>query len=186
MDGTGETWNTFPSAIWQPNTSVTKLPVKWIINKAEFESLDSVSYGIQNLSNSKFYYMSWGDPNSRIRNDYFVYKNGIVDTIAFSGFGCSTGIYLAPIKDKETAMGSELNPLLSNIYSGYNLDLKSDSFPTVLKSSYGDSVGIRFSLPTYSLPWSQYEPQMIESEIFMVHTDKLINNWKKQQLATAL
>jgi hypothetical protein len=124
--------------------------------------------------------MSWGAPNSRIRHDYFVFKEGNIDTITFGGHGCGTGIYLEPLGAGESAIGSQPNPLLKNPYSNYDLDLESDSFPIVFKSFYGDSVGFRLRLATYSLPWSRYKPQMIVSETYVVSSERIIENWKNR------
>lgn len=177
-------WNTFSASVYETSDSITKLPVDWGIQKEDFESLDSISYGVRNLSGSKFYYMSWGTPNSRVRRDFFVHKEGAIDTILYNGFGCSTGIHLVPLNNEDAALGNEENPLLKNPYSYEHFNLDSDSFPTIFSSFYGDSVGIRFRVPTYSLPWSKYEPQMIESETFVISTDKVIENWETRRNST--
>lgn len=173
-------FNDIPSSVWQPNDSLEKLPVEWIINKNELETLDSVILGIKNISDNKFYYMTWGAPNSRLRIDYFIYKNGSIDSLLYNGFGCGTGIYLAPLYEEETAESKRLNPLLLNPYSNEELDRTSDSFPTIIKTYFGDSVGIRLRLATYSLPWNKHEPQMIGSETMMIHTDKIIQEWNRK------
>lgn len=172
-------WDSVPSSIWEMADPIEKLPIKWIINKSDFESINKVTYGIKNITGTKIYYMSWGRPISRIQTDFFIHKNGKIDTLLFRGFGCSTGTYLFPLANNELAVGSELNPLLKNPYSNHKLEIESSSFPDTLKLLYGDSVGIRFSLATYCLPWTKYKSQKIYSEVFTVKTEKLIANWNE-------
>ena len=70
------------------------------------------------------------------------------------------------------------NPLAYNPWNNYELDLEADSFPHVFQQIYGDSVSIQFRQATYSLPWSDYQPQMIKSELITVSTAKIIENWR--------
>jgi hypothetical protein len=178
----GQVWGTFPSSVWQDVNNGNEIPMEWLFDKTQFETMDSVSYGFKNTSGTKIYYMTWGTPISRIRSDYFIHKNGQTDTLLFGGFGCGTGIYLTPLKNNKTAIGSKSNPLLKNPYTNYDLEIESDSFPEFFRLLYGDSVGIRFSVATYSLPWSKYEPQKIYSKIFTVKSETLIANWRDSQM----
>lgn len=175
-----ETWFSFPSTVWQPNDSLKKLPVEWLVDVEEFETSDSVTYGFKNTAGWKFYYMSWGGPTSRVRENFFIHKEGKVDTLPFGGFGCATGILLMPLESKEGAIESQTNPLLTHLFYDVDEAVKSDSFLIHFKSFYGDSVGIQFSLATYSLPWSIYEPQMIQSDVYMLSTNKMIEAWKAE------
>ena len=164
---------------WDKVSKSEKRPIKWIINEKEFESLDSIYFGFENISNEQIYYMTWGAPNSRIRDNFVVYKNGKADSIPFGGFGCGTGIYLTPLRDKEKSASKGLNPLMFNPYTGYHLPLKNKKFPELFKKLYGDSVSIKFEQATYSVPWNKYPPQMIESNEITISTQKIIDNWKK-------
>ena len=171
-----------PYEVFTDNDTLKKLPVEWVINKEEFESLDSVTMGIKNKSGSKMYFMTWGMPNSRVRTDLFVHREGRVDTFLFGGFGCATGIYLEPLKSGDSAIGKEIN--LLRRYPGMYEEIPVDSeFVELYRELYGDSVSIRFRLATYSLPWSKYESQMIKSDIFTVSTEKVIENWRLSQTA---
>lgn len=154
-------------------------PIEWFINKKEYEKLDTVSLGFKNLSKEKMYYMSWGKPNSRIRRDFIVYRNGKADSIPFGGFGCGTGIYLEPLKKGKVVEGVAYNPLMLHPYSNYRLPVNNKKFPQLFKKLYGDSVSIKYKQATYSLPWSKYPPQMIESNEIVISTDKIIDNWRK-------
>lgn len=172
-------WEEFWNNCWNNVSENNKRPVKWILNPKDFEKLDSIYLGIKNTTNEKFYYVTWGEPNSRIRISYNVYKKGKIDSIPFEGFDCGTGIYIAPLKKEEIAGGKFLNPLLFNPYTGYNLPLKNENFPKLFKEIYGDSVSIKFEQATYSLPWNKFPSQMIKSNEIIVSTKNIIENWKK-------
>lgn len=156
-----------------------KRPVIWQLNRDQFEKLDTITLTLTNISGEKCYYTSWGAPFTRIRQDLIVYKNGIADSIPFGGFGCGTGVYLAPLHDQETIARTLYHPFMFNPYSNYELDLKSDSFPKEFKSIYGDSVSIQLSQATYSTPWNEYKSQLIFSDMITISTDKIIENWYK-------
>jgi hypothetical protein len=167
----GNAWNNVPN---NENRNV-----EWIYNTRDFEKIDSIYLGLKNSTNEKFYYVTWGKPNSRIRISYSVYKNGIKDSIPFGGFGCGTGIYITPLKNGEIAGGKFLNPLLFNPFTNHYLPLKNRKFPELFKEIYGDSVAIKFEQATYSLPWNKFPSQMIESKEIIISTKKIIENWKK-------
>jgi hypothetical protein len=172
-------WEEFWDNSWQNVSKENERPVEWISNPKDFEKLDSIYLGFKNNTNEKFYYVTWGDPNSRVRISFNVFKNGKIDSIPFGGFGCGTGIYIAPLKNGEIAGGKFLNPLMYNPYTGYNLPLKNDKFPKLFKQIYGDSVSIKFEQATYSLPWNKFPSQMLESKEIIISTEKIIENWKK-------
>ena len=174
-------WEEFWDNTWDNVSRENKRPVEWIINPKDFEKLDSVYLGLRNNTNEKFYYVTWGKPNSRIRDDILVYKNGKVDSIPFGGFGCGTGIYIAPLENGEIAGGKFMNPFLYNPYSGYPLPLKNKIFPKLFKEIYGDSIAINFKQATYSLPWNKFPSQMIKSKGIVISTEKVIENWKKSK-----
>lgn len=174
-------WEEFWNNCWQNVSKENKRPIQWISNPKDYEKLDSVYLGLRNNTNEKFYYVTWGKPNSRIRESLLVYKNGKVDSIPFGGFGCGTGIYIAPLKNGEIAGSKFLNPLLFNPYTGYNLPIKNEKFPKLFKEIYGDSVSIKYEQATYSLPWSKFPSQMIESNEIIISTAKVIENWKKRE-----
>ncbi len=172
-------WGEFWDNCWNNVSEENKRPVEWISNPKDFEKLDSIYLGFKNTTNEKFYYVTWGEPNSRIRISYNVFKNGKIDSIPFGGFGCGTGIHIAPIKNGEIAGSKFLNPLMYNPYTGYNLPLKNEKFPKLFKQIYGDSVSIKFEQATYSLPWNKFPSQVIESKKIIISTEKIIENWKK-------
>jgi hypothetical protein len=171
----------YPISIWQPNDSILKLPVHWIVNENNLTNLDSAFYVITNMAGYKIYYMTWGTNNSRMRKDFVVHKNGKTDTLLYDGFGCTTGIYLESLADNDTLIQKEINPLLINPYDNTELNTMSDSFPFIFSSLYGDSVSIRFRLPTYSKPWNKYKPQMVESKFFTINTSEVIEKWTKRR-----
>jgi hypothetical protein len=168
---------------WDNISKEEKRPVKWLLNKSDFEKLDSVFIGFKNISNEKLYFVTWGYPNSRLRRDLIIYKNGKLDSIPFGGFGCGTGIFVSPAENQDIVGGYSLNPLMFNPYSNYDLPIETDSFPRVFKEIYGDSIGIRFQQATYSNPWNSYRSQMIYSEYIIISTDKIIENWKEGKFA---
>lgn len=174
-------WEEFWDNSWNNVSKENERPVEWISNPKDFEKLDSIYLGFKNTTNEKFYYVTWGGPNSRIRISYNVFKNGKIDSIPFGGFGCGTGIYIAPLKNGEIAGSKFLNPLLFNPYTGYNLPVKNENFPKLFKEIYGDSVSIKYEQATYSLPWSKFPSQMIESNEITISTAKVIENWKKRE-----
>lgn len=94
-------FNNFKESPWDSIDSLKKRPIQWLINKKEFEKLDSIYLGFKNISNEKIYYITWGQPNSRIRESFRIYKNGKIDSIPFVGFGCGTGIFLSPLKKRK-------------------------------------------------------------------------------------
>lgn len=158
-----------------------KKPTKWHLQKDQFEAFDSVEIAFENLSAESYYYPSWGAPLTRIREDLIIFKNGLADTVAFGGHGCATGVYMAKCKDEEVMVIKHLNPLIFNPYSGYYLDLESDTFPEIFKELYGDSVWIRYSQPTYSLPWKKYPSQLIQSNYLSINTNKLMERWNMNE-----
>jgi hypothetical protein len=172
-------WEEFWDNCWNNVSEENKRPVEWISNPKDFEKLDSIYLGFKNTTNEKFYYVTWGGPNSRIRISYNVFKNGKIDSIPFGGFGCGTGIYIAPLKNGEIAGSKFLNPLLFNPFTNHYLPLKNRKFPRLFKEIYGDSVAIKFEQATYSLPWNKFPSQMIESKEIIISTEKIIENWKK-------
>jgi len=163
--------------------SKKEMPIEWIINKNSFEKLDSVYVGFKNSSNEKLYYHTWGSPNSRLRQDLIIYKDGKQNLIPFGGFGCGTGVYFLPVKSKEIVGEKFLNPLMFNPYSNYDLPLDKKTFPKVFKEIYGDSVAIRFRHLTYSVPWNKYRSDYINSNYITISTDTIIENWKKGNFA---
>ena len=164
---------------WNNVSLNQKRPIEWILNKSDFENQDSIYLGFKNKSNEKIYYVTWGQPNSRIREHLIVYKNGVIDSIPFGGFGCGTGIYLAPLKSEEIVGGKTLNPFMLNPYTGYELPIKNKVFPALFKEIYGDSISIKYKQATYSLPWNKFPSQMIESNEIVISTAKIIENWEK-------
>lgn len=167
------------SSPWDIASVDQKRPIEWQLDHKQFEKLDTVLLSLTNLSGERFYYMSWGAPFSRFRQDLIIYKNGKADTIPFGGHGCGTGVYVAPLKDKETMTRTIYNPLMFNPYSNYDLAIESDSFPDQFKEIYGDSVAIMFSQASYNNPWNKYKSQMMFSDYIMVSTDTILNNWRK-------
>ncbi|MCI2230435.1 hypothetical protein MC378_14745 [Polaribacter sp. MSW13] len=174
-------WRDFWDNSWQNVSKENKRPIEWISNPKDFEKLDSVYLGFRNNTNEKFYYVTWGEPNSRIRENFLVYRNGKIDSIPFGGFGCGTGIYITPLKNGEIAGSKFLNPLLFNPFTNYFLPLKNKKFPQLFKEIYGDSVAIKYEQATYSLPWNKFPSQMIESKKIVISTERIIENWKKGQ-----
>ncbi|QTE24200.1 hypothetical protein [Polaribacter cellanae] len=166
----GNAWNNVPN---NENRNV-----EWLYNKKDFENLDSIYLGLKNTTNEKFYYVTWGKPNSRIRISYSVFKNGAKDSIPFGGFGCGTGIYIAPLKKGKVAGSKFLNPLMYNPFNNYPLPIKNKKFSELFKEIYGDSVSIKFEQATYSLPWNKIPSQMISSPEIIVSTEKIIENWR--------
>ena len=174
-------WAEFWDNSWNEVTNENARIVEWISNPKSFEKIDSIYLGIKNTTNEKFYYVTWGEPNSRIRISYNVYKNGKIDSIPFGGFGCGTGIHITPLEKGEVAGGKFLNPILYNPYSGYPLPLKNEIFPKLFKEIYGDSIAIKFEQATYSLPWNKIPSQMMESKEIVISTEKVIENWRKSE-----
>jgi hypothetical protein len=172
-------WEEFWYNSWNNVSKENERPIEWISNPKDFEKLDSIYLGFKNTTKEKFYYVTWGEPNSRIRISFNVFKNGKIDSIPFRGFGCGTGIYIAPLKNGEIAGGKFLNPLLFNPFTNHYLPLKNRKFPELFKEIYGDSVAIKFEQATYSLPWNKFPSQMIESKEIIISTEKIIENWKK-------
>lgn len=173
-----EGWRKFWDGAWNKVDNSNKRLVNWKISIKEFETLDSVYLGIENTTNEKFYYVTWEEPNSRIRINFNVYRNGEIDVIPFDGFGCGTGIFIDPIDKGQTISSKFLNPLMYNPHSGYELPIKKKYFPKLFKEIYGDSVGIIFQQATYSLPWNKTPSQMIKSDEFYIVTDRIIENWQ--------
>ena len=160
-------------------SSDQRRPIKWQLDKSEYEKLDSIYLGFANISNEKFYYVTWGKPNSRMRTNLSIYRNGKIESIPFKGFGCSTGIHLAPINKDETVGKKQLNPLMFNPYTGYPLPLKNEKFPELYRKLYGDSIAISYKQATYSLPWNTTPSQMIASDPIIISTETVIENWEK-------
>ena len=171
------------SSPWGIVPEEEKRPIDWQLDTRQFEKLDTVVLALTNISGEKFYYTSWGAPFTRFRQDLIIYRNGIADTIPFGGHGCGTGVYAAPLPDKETMTRTIYNPLMFNPYSNYDLAIESDTFPRQFKEIYGDSVSIKFSQATYSNPWNKYKSQMIFSDYITVSTDKILDNWRKGNFA---
>lgn len=169
----GNAWNNVPN---NENRNV-----EWIYNTRDFEKIDSIYLGLKNSTSEKFYYVTWGKPNSRIRISYSVYKNGIKDSIPFGGFGCGTGIYIDPLKKGEIAESKFLNPLMFNPYNNYPLPIENEKFPDLFKEIYGDSVSVKFEQATYSLPWNKIPSQMIASPEITVTSKKFLENWKERK-----
>ena len=172
-------WEEFWDNCWNNVSSENKRPVEWISNPKDFEKFDSIYLGFKNTTNEKFYYLTWGEPNSRVRISFNVFKKGKIDSIPFGGFGCGTGIYITPLKNGEIAGGKFLNPLLFNPFTNHYLPLKNRKFPELFKEIYGDSVAIKFEQATYSLPWNKFPSQMMESKEIIISTEKIIENWRK-------
>jgi hypothetical protein len=172
-------WQEFWDNAWNDVSLKERRPTEWFLNKNDFEKFDSIYLGFKNISKEKIYYVTWGKPNSRIREDLLIYRNGKIDSVPFDGFGCGTGIYIAPLKSGEIAGSKFLNPLMFNPYTGYNLPLKNKKFPKLFKQIYGDSVSIKFKQATYSSPRNKFPSQMIKSNEIIISTEKVIENWKK-------
>ncbi|MBK8227041.1 MAG: hypothetical protein IPK70_07675 [Flavobacteriales bacterium] len=153
-------------------------PVTWDIDEGQLTVLDTIKIGLKNHSRERFYWHSWGTPLSRLQTDLVVYRNGIADSIPFSGFGCYTGVHLYPMQSGEAVQGTISNPLMFDPRTSYELPLMTESFPKLFESLYGDSVVIRFSQASYSLPWSRYPSQMLYSDWILVRTDRVLENWR--------
>lgn len=170
--------NVNKTSAWSSVKKKDRRPVKWNFIKTEFEKLGTISLELTNISGERMYYMSWGSPFSRVRENIIVYKNGKSYLIPFGGFGCGTGIYLEKLKNNETISAKNWNPLLFNPYTNYQLPLKSKKFPKLFKTLYGDSVKIIYEQATYGNPWGKYPSQMIFSQSISVSTDKILQNWE--------
>ena len=171
-------WKEYWDNAWNNVSMKRKRPTEWLLNKKDFEKLDSVYLGFKNISNEKIYYVTWGQPNSRIRDELLIYRNGKIDSIPFGGFGCGSGIYITPLKNGEIAGSKISNPFLYNPYTGYPLPLKNEIFPELFKEIYGDSIAIKFKQATYSLPWNKFPSQKIESKQIIISTKEIIKSWK--------
>lgn len=156
-------------------------PVEWTFEASHFLEHDTVVVSLRNTSGEKFHYSSWGAPLTRLRVDLIVFRDGTVDSIPFGGFGCSTGIFAAPIGAGETISGTIYNPLMYDPYSHYELPMEADSIPEVLETLFGDSVGIRFSQDTYSLPWNKYPSQRIFSNRIVISTARVLDHWRERR-----
>lgn len=166
-----------PNEIWNPEPKNLERNIQWVLPKEQFEQADSVIMGITNNSWSKIYYMSWGKPNSRLRDELIIFDTNGIDTIEFFGFGCGTGIYLAPLCSEESAISKEPNFLESLVVNRLNLyedDL--DSIEIKLEKTLGDSVKFRFRLASYRLPWNINESQMLISPYVTIDSKKFIKN----------
>lgn len=156
-----------------------KRPVKWMINQRQLEVLDSFEMALINTSDESFHHPSWGTPFSRVREDMIVYRGDSIDSIPFDGFGCATDVFIAELGAGDTMRATFLNPFLRT-YGWYGtVPLESDSFPIAFQAMFGDSVAVRYRLPTYSVGWNTYPSQMIQSEFMTVSTAALLNNWKQ-------
>lgn len=166
---------------WGKVSKKEKRPVNWLFYINDFEKLDSVYLGFENYTKEKFFYVTWGKPNSRIRVNYVVFKNGKKELIPSDFFACGTGIYLESINNNETVGSKILNPLMFHPITNYPLPLKDPKLPQLLQELYGDSIEMKFEQATYSLPWNKYPSQMIESPPIIVKTKDLIKNWEKEK-----
>lgn len=102
---------------YQLNDKIGKLPFKWDVNTATFYGQDSIEFGFENISDRKYYYMTWGHPLRRVEEDIIIYRGGDEESIPFGGFGCGSGIYLKALKPNQLVLGNYPNPLLRNPYS---------------------------------------------------------------------
>lgn len=163
---------------WADVSEENRRPIEWMMSTTQMEQLDSVYVGFKNTSSENMYFVTWGEPNSRLRINNVIYKNGQVDSIPFGGFGCGTGIYLEQLTPGKKTGRYMKNPLLFNPNTNERLSILSIDFPDRYRELYGDSVTIQFEQATYSLPWSPFPSQMIKSEKYTIITDKVIDSWR--------
>lgn len=176
----------FPDEVQSPFDTVPeglRRPVTWKLKEEQFHLLDTVVVELHNTSGEKFYYTSWGSPLTRLRTDLVVYREGVADSIPFGGFGCYTGVFVAPVLKDQTISRTIYNPLMFDPWSNYELPLEADTFPDLFRMIYGDSVGIRFSQATYGSPWNKYPSQMLFSQRLTVRTQVVLDHWKAGRFA---
>lgn len=171
-----EDWADIPWDVWQEPDSIPNLPIEWVYNREDFAAFDKVTYGIRNSGSMKMYYMSWGEPNSRVRRHYFVHRDGETESYPFGGFGCGTGIYLHPLPKGDSAISEEMNPFYYFLFHWGDIDLSDKVVQDFVEHEIGDSISIQFSLATYSLPYSSYEPQEIRSPMITVSSAEVMEN----------
>ncbi len=157
-------------------------PVNWSIDPGTFTTLDTFILSLTNTSGERFYYESWGAPLTRLRKDLIIYRSGEPDTLPFSGFGCWTGIFVAPVKKNEILSRVMYNPLMYDHYTNYELPITSDSLPFIFKELYGDSVKIRFGQPSYSFKWSNYSLKFCFRHISQFIPTKFLRIGKKETI----
>lgn len=160
------------SSVWCDVDSNLIRPMKWEVNKEELYSLDSFTIRLTNISSERMYYVTWGHPFSRIRQYTFAEekKNRYMP---FSGFGCGTGIHLAPICSREFIESKLPNPFLDGPYENRGLKKSDPNFEVNFRNFYGDSLGVAYQQATYGSPWNKYPSQMVYSEIISLQTDSI-------------
>jgi hypothetical protein len=91
---------------------------------------------------------------------------------------CGTGIFLLSVDAQDTIVETEYNGLVYSPMFYDGMDVESDTFPTMLRNVFGDSVEFYWDLWIYTVPWSKYPPQGALSQKVMVNIEEVIRRWE--------
>ena len=148
----------------------------WNLKNNQILTQDSIFVSFTNRSSEKIFYMTWGEPLSRLRTTLFIDKGIEKDTIKFLDFGCYTGVEPFPIATDETISKWTFNPLFRYIREQSDTTWSKDNFQQHLSDLIGKKIEIRFEQAVYSPFWNKGESQLIQSDFYSFESNEIAEN----------
>jgi hypothetical protein len=154
-----------------------KLDIEWIVNEDDLRSLKDPRMKIVNHGGA-FYAEASGRNNFWIHAIFLTYRGDEIDTTS-DGMRCGTGKIYQPILASEIINYTWFHSLFDKINTPfYSEREESINVGIAIDALFGDSTEIFWELTTFSVPWSSYVPQVVESPSFMLYPDQLKAIWK--------
>lgn len=166
------------SLVSNPNAG-ERLNIEWIVNENDLRSLKEPRMKIINHGGSFYADTRDVEDNFWIHAEYITYRGIEIDT-SWDGMWCGTGMFYQRIPTgaeiEYTWYYSLFDKISTPDYYPRTEDIQPDS---AIDEIFGDSTQIYWTLSTFSVPWSSYVPQLVESPRFMLYPSDLKKNWRK-------
>jgi hypothetical protein len=156
-----------------------KLDIEWIVNENELRAFQDptmqiINHGGAFYAKSRDYYEHYW-----IHANYETFKDGEMEE-SNDGMHCGTGMFNELIESGDTIKYRWFYSIFDKISTPYYRNRDTEVNPyELIDQFFGDSTRIYWSLLTFSPPWSNYMPQVVESPSFMLYSDDLKNKWSR-------
>ena len=160
--------------------SEEKLDIDWIVNENDLRSFREPKMTIINNGDSFYANSRDVEDNYWIHSYYVTYRGEEVDTTR-DGMWCGTGMFYQPIASGEKIHYTWYLSLFDKINAPYYREREEPTTAEIaINEIFGDSTKLYWTLLTFSSPWSNYVPQVIQSPSFMLYPDELESTWNEQ------
>lgn len=157
-----------------------KLNIEWIVNVEDLRSFREPRMKIINHGGSFYANSRDVEDNYWIHICYITYRGEEIDS-TWDGMGCGTGMFYQPVDSKEEIEFTWYPSLFDKINTPYYYEREEPTTAEIaINEIFGDSTEIYWTLLTFSTPWSNYVPQVVQSPSFMLYPNELKATWNEQ------